>query len=267
MKNYLQTSDHSVPTKIKLPNYLKELFDMDVTEMDPIPVASHKSLYHVFLYSLHSKYRSMDWGEREKLVNLFQEQLLYDFNGIRKNNKLLRLINEDDLRESIQSEESENQEQILYYLANYFEINLVIIDNISITWIPPETEVSTNRPSLVLYHADDCVYHLINMYPVTQEPSFPYLVSSKDVPELEQFDGLKNKLLQNNISNRHSIALQCKVKDEDPELLKARKELQKTTVTQLREMMQDQGLEIVNSSGKKKLKAELVQDLLAYVTA
>lgn len=196
---------------------------------------------------------------------------MYDLSGRHRGNKYLQLLPEELISDSINR--SEITPELLYYICNYFNINLVMIDEISIAWSYPGSTLVVSDPMLIIYKSDDNIYHAVMAHPVTKELHFPYVTSSILLPSLEKIDtsSIQN-LLQSHITTKTNQDVREKILNIPPEVTQLeslKKQLTKLTAIKLRAMATEHGISIVKDNGKgshiNKLKAELIDDLITYI--
>jgi len=183
----LGTRSTTCPTKIYPPEHFTCLLDESDTCI-AVPVTGRKdSLWHALLHMLYPIYRDVNWKTKTDLVEKFIEQI--DYEKITYFNKD-PILSSTALTGDIVSLREVPTNELYYYLASLFNINIIIVDTTKTTCHFREPTPFLEKPTVILYQDDLLVFYplMINdSFIVSMEKKLSHIITEKDNSVLKKY--------------------------------------------------------------------------------
>jgi hypothetical protein len=116
------------------------------------------SLWHSLLYVLLPDFINKSWYERKNIVDKFIDELNHKVTTHFRNDTLVKmdagLVKFHDLLPS---------NELLYYLASLFDINIIVVDTVSINFIFKGVDFQSELPTILLHQDDTPIFHVITI--------------------------------------------------------------------------------------------------------
>ncbi len=147
--------------KMQLPQHFESLFPAD-SALSLTSVSGKKySFWHALMSVLLPDFVATPWMMRKLQVDKLLEQLAYAAPSFFKRNVHISktTLSHEDLR----YRDDLPSMSLQYYICCLFDINLIIVDTIGITFSYCEMQYNANKPTVILYHDDVPVFYPVSI--------------------------------------------------------------------------------------------------------
>ena len=272
---------HNSP-RTAVPEHFSAIFPSDTMITVQSVSDAANSFWHSLLYVLYPSCRGASWRDRQELVNKLISELESAAEHHFKEDAILShtSLHPDTIcyREPLVSN------LLLHYICSLLDINIIVVDTVRTCYHFRDTSYNPGKPTIILYRDDKPMYR-----PISLNGEVIIIYAMPDVDLLNKGAPKFNTLLQEatkfrsrdgdggkigkKVIGKDTTALYAEVNGLSPaelQALKYRETLGKLKVCELQELARrlnvDTTYESPNGAPKRKLKSQLIEDIIQEST-